>query len=174
MAYDQVAKLGPNVPPDVRNKLVQQILDEEDRLPPARGQPVDQRVIDATNRKAQAISETMGITLEKEDPESTSLILEGTPDEFLESYRKSVRQKALRLEGQTTQPSAQATAPPIVETPKPPGSPARIPVVGTGQALGNRSEEIARKLTELYRSPVKNTAEIQKLLKENEQYLPRR
>lgn len=172
MAYDQVAKLGPNVPPEVRQAIAKRVLDEEGyQQIPAQGDVESRRVIEDTNRKAAEIDTIMGVTLEEGDPE-LEMLKQTSPKEYLKSRMAAVTKKAERINQQ--QPSVQqpvaAPAAPVKQT----GSPARAPVIGAGQALGNRAEEIARKLNELYKNPVKNDKEIKSLLKENEQYLPRR
>lgn len=136
----------------MRNKILTTSLTEQDDKPqvaPAAAQQPAVQGLDPQriNTLGRTILENMGVTFTQGDPEIKAIKTNGTPEEYLESLTKA----ASAWKKRTSESANPET---------------RIPgLVGSGIA-GNREAAINQELEKLYRSPRKDMARINELIKE--------
>lgn len=65
----------------------------------------------AVNAQAAGIQRALGITLNKDDPEAKTVNVNGTPEDFLETFTKAVRAKKERLDGEKDNEDNKTSAP---------------------------------------------------------------
>ena len=66
-----------------------------------------QRVdVSAVNARAQAILKESGVSFVKDDPETTMIVTDGSPEEYIGSLKAAIRAKAARLKNKPSKPAA--------------------------------------------------------------------
>lgn len=152
------AEVGMTMPDAEKVTIAQRIIDAstEDGQQPGQAAPSGAAVNpEAVNALAQSILRKAGVGWADVNPQDlASIRTSGDPDDYLEDVKR-VAQAAAARKGQPAQPASIAAA----------------PVIGGGQAGGDRLNEITQRMEQLQRNPVHNRAELIKLGKEQEQLL---
>lgn len=153
------AEMGLTMPESEKQGIAQRIIDaspEDKRQPGQAGLSEGAVNPETVNALAQNIFRKAGISgwADVSPQEIATVRTTGDPDDYLEDVKR-VAQAAAARKGQPAQPASIAAA----------------PIIGGGQAGGDRLNEITQRMQLLQRDPGRNRAELVKLGKEQEQLL---